>query len=72
MQPVLREGIRRNREILDNLPVLKPYSFVLIDEDRETVAELHLVDDDLLLLDGNLMEGLNEDLESFLDNLMQK
>ena len=52
--------------------MLKPYSFVLIDEDRETVAELHLVDDDLLLLDGNLMEGLNEDLESFLDNLMQK
>lgn len=72
VQPILREAIRRNREILDNLPVLKPYSFVLIDEERETVAELHLVDDDLLLLDGNLMEGLNEDLESFLDNLMQK
>ena len=31
---------------MDGLPLLKPYSFVLVDEDHEAVAELLLVDDD--------------------------
>lgn len=72
IQPVLVEAIRQEQEVLDRLPVLKPYSFVLIDEDRETVAELHLVDDDLMLVSGNLMEGLDGDLNAFLDQLMSK
>lgn len=72
IQPVLLNAIQQEREILDNLPILKPYSFVLTDEDKETVAELYLVDDELMLVSGNLMEGLSGDLDSFLEELMRK
>ena len=72
IQPVLLNAIQQEREILDNLPILKPYSFVLTDEDKETVAELYLVDDELMLVSGNLMEGLSGDLDSFLEELMQR
>ena len=72
IQPVLLNAIQQEREILDNLPILKPYSFVLTDEDKETVAELYLVDDELMLVSGNLMDGLAGDLDSFLEELMRK
>ena len=72
IQPLLLSAIQQERELLDNLPILKPYSFVLIDEEKETIAELHLVDDELMLVSGNLMEGLSGDLDSFLEELMQK
>ena len=72
IQPVLLNAIQQEREILDNLPILKPYSFVLTDEDKETVAELYLVDDELMLVSGNLMEGLSGDLDSFLEELMRR
>ncbi len=58
---------------LDNLSLLKPYSFVLIDEDKETVAELLLVDDlETLLLSDELLKGLDEELDAFLKDLLEK
>ena len=58
---------------LDNLCIMKPYSFVLVDEDRETVAELLLVDDeDTLLLNDELLKGLDEELDAFLKDLLEK
>lgn len=72
IQPILLSAIEQERELLDNLPILKPYSFVLIDEDKESIAELHLVDDELMLVSGNLMDGLAGDLDNFLEELMRK
>lgn len=57
---------------LDNLNVLRPYSFVLVDDDMETVAELHLVDDNTLMLNEELMKGLDDDLNQFLEQLMKE
>ena len=58
---------------LDNLCIMKPYSFVLVDEDRETVAELLLVDnEDTLLLNDELLKGLDEELDAFLKDLLEK
>ena len=52
---------------------MKPYSFVLVDEDRETVAELLLVDnEDTLLLNDELLKGLDEELDAFLKDLLEK
>ena len=42
----------------DKLTILKPYSFVLVDEEKETVAELLLVDDDTLLVNDELLSGI--------------
>ena len=55
---------------LESLAIWKPFSFVLVDDDRETVAELMLFDDDNTLLSQSLMQGLDEELDSFLKDLL--
>jgi hypothetical protein len=55
----------------DKVNILKPYSFVLVDEEKETVAELMLMDDDTLLVDKELLKGLDEELDDFLKNLLE-
>ena len=48
-------------------------NFVLVDEDRETVTELLLIDDeDTLLLNDELLKGLDEELDAFLKDLLEK
>lgn len=57
---------------LKGLPLLKPYSFVLVDGERETVAELLLVDDDTMMLSDGLLQGLDEELDAFLKQLLEE
>lgn len=57
---------------LDKLIILKPFSFVLVDDDKETIAELLLMDDDTLLVNDELLKGLDEELDSFLKDLLEK
>lgn len=59
-------------DVCDNIALLRPYSFVLIGEDKETIADLYLVDDDTIVLSGDLMEGLDEDLDGFWEELNRK
>ena len=42
----------------------------LTDDDRETVSELMLFDEDNTLLSQGLMQGLDEELDSFLKDLL--
>ena len=72
IQPVLKEAILDIKEEMDSLNVLKPYSFVLFDDDNSAVANLYLVDDDLIQIDDNLLPGLDEDLESFWETLSKE
>lgn len=69
---ILRDALRKNSEIADNLGILKPYSFVLEDDDKENLGELYLADDDTIILGGDLMENLNHDLDEFLDDLLKE
>lgn len=55
---------------LERLAVWMPYSFVLVDEERETVADLLLVDDDTLLVKKSLLAGLDEELNKFIEDLL--
>lgn len=57
---------------LDNLSIMLPFSFVLVDEEKETVAELLLMDDDTLLVNDELLKGLDEELDQFLKELLEK
>ncbi len=59
-------------EIVDNLGILKPYSFVLEDDDKENLGELYLADDDTIILGGDLMENPDHDLDEFLDDLLKE
>lgn len=68
---VVRKCISNRKEMLDNLSILKPYAFVLEDDDREPVAELYVVDDDTVIIDSELMEGLDKDLDDFFEKLLK-
>ena len=67
----LRQAISKQKDTLEQMSVLKPYSFVLEDDDREPIAELYLVDDDTVIIDEELMAGLDKDLDDFLSQLLK-
>ena len=68
----LRSVLNKRKGQIENMSILKPYSFVLEDDDREVVEELYLVDDDTVILDEELMAGLGKDLDDFLANLLNE
>ena len=74
MEKALRRILKDIDQVqpLENLAIWKPFSFVLVDDDRETVAELMLFDDDNTLLSQSLMQGLDEDLDAFLKDLLSE
>ncbi len=69
---VLRARINYMSDIADNLCLLKPYSFVLENEDKEHVAELYVADDDISIIGGDIMQGWDKDLDEFFDKLMKE
>ena len=68
---VMRTVIRRLHDSVDNMCILKPYSFVLENDEREHVSELYIVDRDIEIIGGDLMKGLDEDLDKFLNDLLK-
>ncbi|WP_455128371.1 hypothetical protein [Prevotella veroralis] len=69
---ILRSELNRVKDIIENLSIMKPYSFVLEDDDKNCVTELYLVDDDLGIIGGDLMQGLDKDLDNFLQNILKE
>ena len=55
-----------------SLPIMKPYSFVMVDAEKETLAELLIVDEEeTMFLSGDLLQGLDDELNSFLKDLLE-
>ena len=74
VEPLLRSAVMtlKDEGALDKL-CLKPYSFVLVDDEKETVAELLLMDEEeTMLLSDELLKGLDEELDTFLKELLEK
>lgn len=67
----LRSVIESLHASVDNMCILKPFSFVLEDDDRQHYSELYIVDSDIKIIGGDLMKGLDEDLDRFLSDLMK-
>ena len=63
--------IVRLKDVMENLSILKPYSFVLEDDDRETMQELYVVDDDIAIIAPLSLDSIDSDLDEFLDNLLK-
>lgn len=68
----LRSVLTKHKEKIEKMSILKPYSFVLEDDDRENLCELYLVDDDTVIIDEELMKGLDKDLDDFFAQLMKE
>ncbi len=69
---ILRNQFKRMRKIIDDFGILKPYSLVLENDDKESMGELYLADDDTVIVSGDLMEGLDKELDDFFNDLMKK
>ena len=70
---VLRKMILKRITELEALSIVKPYSFLLVDGNNETVTELYLVDDDEVVFEKQeLMAGLEKDLDDFINRLMKE
>lgn len=69
---LLRQLLAAQSERIDSMGIAKPFSFVLEDDEKESVAELYLADDETIIIGGDLMDGLDNDLDSFFSDLMKE
>ncbi len=72
VQGVLQKVLSDLKEVTENFNLIRPYSFVMAGEDKETLAELYVVDDDTIILSGEFMAGLGDDLERFWEELQRQ
>ena len=68
----LRSVLNKHKKQVEMMSILKPFSFVLEDDERESITELYLVDDDTVIIDEELMSGLDKDLDDFLEKLLDE
>ena len=67
-----RTVINKHKNSIDKMSILKPFSLVLEYDDKETVAELYVADDDTVIIDEELMAGLDKDLDDFFAKLFSE
>lgn len=68
----LRSELKKMSEPIDAMGIMKPFSFVLEDDEREPVAELYVADDDTVIIGGELMEDLDQELDAFFEELIKE
>ena len=69
---IIRRVIDKQKAQVENMGLLKPYAFVLEDDDKEPAGELYVVDDDTVIIDTELMADLDKDLDDFFDKLLKE
>jgi hypothetical protein len=69
--PIIKQCLGQLRSEIDKMNILHPFSFVLMGEDGETICDLYIVDDDTMILDTELLKGLDKELDDFLKKLME-
>lgn len=71
--PILRSCIESLRPSISKMSIMQPFSFVLIDEDHETLQDLVIIDsEETVLFDTTLLDGLEDDLDNFLRQLLEE
>jgi hypothetical protein len=68
---IFRKCLDKVKDTVENMSILKPFSFVLENDEKEPVAELYLVDDETVIIDPDLMQGLDKDLDDFFKKLFE-
>ena len=69
--PIIRKCIEHQKALVENMGIMKPFTFVLENDEKEPLEELYIVDDDLMIIDSDMMQDLDKDLDDFLDNLLK-
>ena len=47
-------------------------SITLVDDKKESIVDLIYIDDDTLVLDKELLEGLDKEMDDFLKHLLEE
>lgn len=68
---LLKKVLVEKRDEIERMHILHPFSFVLINDEGETLHDLYLVDDETMIVDTELLKGLDEELDAFLRDLMK-
>jgi hypothetical protein len=69
---LMRQRLNLHAAQIEKMDIAKPFSFVLENDERESITELYLADDDTIIIGGDLMEGLDKDLDKFFEDLMKE
>ena len=74
IEKLLRSELTQMQKVglLDKINILKPFSITLVDENKETIVDLAYIDDDTLMLDKELLEGLDKEMDEFLAHLLEE
>lgn len=72
--PVLRRAIEEIRiSVVDTMAVLHPFTFVMQDEDGETLTDLYIVDDEeTTIISSDILDNVDKDLDDFFQRLMEE
>lgn len=68
----IKQSIKGLQKDIEKMSILHPFSFVMMGEDNETMSDIYIVDDDAIILDTELLKGLDEDLNQFLAELLKE
>ena len=55
----------------DSLNIFRPFSFVMTDDEQDTVDDLYVVDSDTVMVSDELLKGLDDELNDFLNHLLE-
>lgn len=71
LRQVLKDELQRmnNAKAFDDVNVFHPFSFLL--ETADDIEDLLIVDDANYIIGDELLKGLDDDLDLFIDNLMK-
>lgn len=70
---VLRNVLHSSmQETVEHMSIIRPFSFVLENDDREHIAELYCADGDTIILGGELLSNLDNDLDEFFEKLFKE
>ena len=61
-----------NEHVFDDVNISKPFSFVLEDDNQESIQELFYVDEDIIVLNNDLLKDMDKDLDDFFEKLMKE
>ena len=68
---ILRQILHTDmRQMVEDMSILRPYSFVLENDDHEHLDELYVADGDTIIIGGELLPDLDQDLDSFFEKLI--
>lgn len=62
----------KDKKFFNDINIFQPFSVVLIDENKETICDVDIVDNDTIVLSDDLLDGWEEELDDFIEKLLRE